>query len=360
VRRLVALLVIALLGATLYGLSNTSSGIKVNDATISNRTFRAELNAIATTPNVACYVTALAAANFVAGAGGASISATGASAWANLRIEGLAIDQYAVKRLKFHPTPAELARAQASLESELTQAASSNQPCPGTAAQALAAMPAEMRAAQIKAQAASVFLIGKLNATIPLTPKALKAYYDSHTSSYDTICVSIALMAPTSVNAFVQAQKAGASVATLARKFSVDASGVKGGAYGCYAPSNSSYSGVRSDTASTPLDTFPATPQYINYNGGTYALFVAPTKRTTTPFKYAALAVLADVRNANASSANTVKQDILYQAAIAVDPAFGRWGLGSTGPSVFAPATPATADVSAAGALTSGAIATYK
>ena len=46
-----------------------------------------------------------------------------------------------------------------------------------------------------------------------------------------------------------------------------------------------------------------------------------------------------------------VKQNILYQAAVAVDPAFGRWGLDSSGSVVFAPATPAAADVSAARVL---------
>jgi hypothetical protein len=359
VRRLVALLVIALVGATLYGFSNSSSGIKVNGSTISTSAFRAELNAIATTPNLRCYVTALASANVAAGAGGASISATGTSAWANLRIEGLAISQYVAKRFKYQPSATDLARAQSSLESELTQAAASLH-CPGTAAQALAAMPVEMRSALIEAQAMSVFLISKLNATIPLTLTALKAYYDAHASSYETICVSIAIVAPTSLVAFAQAQKAGASVATLAKKFSVHSSASQGGAYGCYAPSSSVYRNVRLDTASAPLNTFSATPQNISYNGGTYAFFVAPTKRTTTPFKDAASSVLADVQSLNANSANTVKQDILYQAAIAVDPAYGRWGLASSGPTVYAPATPAAADVTSAAVLSSASIATYK
>jgi hypothetical protein len=359
VRRLVALLVIALVGATLYGFSNSSSGIKVNGSTISTSAFRAELEAIATTPNLGCYVSALASANVAAGAGGASISATGTSAWANLRIEGLAISQYVAKRFKYHPGATDLARAQSSLESELTQAATSLH-CPGTAAQALAAMPIEMRRAQIEAQAMSVLLISKLNATIPLTLTALKAYYEAHSSSYDTVCVSIAIVAPTSLSAFVQAQKAGASVPTLAKRFSVHASASQGGAYGCYAPSSTVYRNVRLDIASTKLNTFSATPQNISYNGGTYAFFVAPTKRTTTTFKDAATSVLADVRSLNANSANTVKQDILYQAAIAVDPTFGRWGLAASGPTVFAPATPAAADVASAAVLSSATIATYK
>ncbi len=72
--------------------------------------------------------------------------ASGAAAWANLRVEGIAIDQYAKKTLKFHPNAATLAKAQESLEGELGDASeSATTPCTGTPAQALAAMPTEMR-----------------------------------------------------------------------------------------------------------------------------------------------------------------------------------------------------------------------
>ncbi len=91
-------------------------------------------------------------------------------------------------------------------------------------------------------------------------------------------------------------------------------------------------SGVRSASISTPLNTFPKTPEYINYNNAEAALFVAPTKRTVTPFAKAESAVLTDIQSANASAANTEKESILYYSAISVDPAFGRWGLGSSGP----------------------------
>jgi len=93
-RRLVALLVIALVGATLFGLSNTSSGISVNGTSVSNTTFRAELSAISSSTTLQCYLEALAPANYAAGAG-SSVATTGATAWADLRVEGLAIEKYA-------------------------------------------------------------------------------------------------------------------------------------------------------------------------------------------------------------------------------------------------------------------------
>jgi len=364
VRRLVALLVIALLGATFYGLSNNSSGISVSGFSVSSSDFRGELAAISTNPTLECFISALNPTSFAAGAGGASMNATGAAAWANLRVEGLAIDHYATTTLKFHPDAATLAQAQTSLESELSAASSaSSTPCPGTSALALSEMPTEMRNFEIASQAASLDLVAKLNGTVKLTVKSMKQYYSTHAANYDTICVSVAVVDPTEVAAFNTAQSAGMSVAALAKKFSADPSGKTGGAYGCFGPSSASFSGVRTATSSTPLNTFPKTPEQITYNNATAALFVAPTKRTPTPFAQAEASVLSDLENLNASAANTEKERILYlYSVVAVDPTFGRWGLSSTaGPSVFAPAAPSSTLVGPAtvAALSAGA-STYK
>jgi hypothetical protein len=340
-------LVIAVLGATFYGLSNNSSGLSVNGSALSSSTFRSELVAITSNPTLACYVAALDPTSFAPGAGGASMSAAGAAAWANFRVEGIAIDQYATTSLKFHPDAATLAKAQTSLESELN-GASQNQstPCSGTAAQALAAMPAEMRTFEIASQAASLDLVAKLNTTIPLTVTSMKQYYTSHTSDYDTLCVSVAVVDPAEVTAFSRAQSSGMSVADLARKFSIDqASSAKGGAYGCFGPSSQSYAGVRAAVQSVPLNTFSTAPEGINYNGSEAALFVAPTKRTTTLFAQAETTVLSDLENANATAANTQRAVILGNSTVAVDPSFGRWSESSSGPEVVAPAAPPSAVV---------------
>lgn len=363
-RRLVALLVVALLGATLFGLSGTATGLRVNDWKLSPNAFRSELSAISTNLTLQCFITALAPVSYASGAGAHTMVATGSASWANLRIEGEAIDQFVKKTYHFSPSAAELSAAQTSLETELTQsAASRSYNCPGTSAEALAAMPAEMRTSQIEAQAASLFLLTKLDGTIPLTEASLQAYYAAHVSDYDTLCISIALVSPSQLSAFEAAQKAGATVAELAKQFSADASGKTGGAYGCYSPSNSSYTSIRSDVAGRALNTFPTSPQFISYNGGTYALYVAVTKRTTTPYDKAAAAVLSDIQSLNAVTANAAKERILYRAAIAVDPAFGRWGLNTTGPTVFTLATPpksATGDSNVVKALTSASTSSYK
>jgi hypothetical protein len=360
VRRLVALFVIALVGATFYGLSSASSGLMVNNQHVSPSTLRTELAAISQNPNLECYINALNAADYKPGAGGYSVAASGAAAWSNLRVEGLAIDQYVTTKLKHHPSARELASAKSSLEGEMTQQAASNSAsCPGTAAEALAAMPPEMRQAQIEDQATSLYLVSTLQKTIPLTAASMQSYYTKHTSSYDTLCIAVAVVAPSDIQAFNAAQAAGATVAQLAEHYSVDASSSTGGAYGCYPPTSSSYADVRSDVAGLALNQFPTTPASISYNGGTYGLYVAVTKRTTTPFAQASAQVLRDLENLNAASASDLRNALLYEAAVHVDPAFGRWGLSSNGPSVFAPALPSVVGLTGAAQLAS-ASSTYK
>jgi len=361
VRRLVALFVFALLGAALYGVSGSTSGIVVNSQTLSANTFETELSAISHNNTLQCFVTALSPTSYAPGAGGYSIKASGAAAWANLRVEGLAIHQYVATTLKYRPSAHDLALAESSLVGEMTAQASANSiNCPGTATQAVAAMPSEMRTAEILAQADSLYLVKKIKTTIPLTTASMESYYAQHTSDYDTLCVSVALVLPSSVTAFAQGEAAGLNVATLVRKYSQDpTSAAKGGAVGCFSPSSTSYASVRADVTSLPLNTFATTPNYISNNGQTFALYVAATKRTTTPFSAAAATVLADLQSLNASSANKIKNDLLHAAAVHVDPAFGRWGLNTTGPTVFASATPAASDVTGSKKLSTTA-ATYK
>ncbi|HQU27168.1 MAG TPA: hypothetical protein PLS29_09090 [Acidimicrobiales bacterium] len=359
-RRVVLGLVILLAGAIAYGWSGLSSGISVNGQRIDARTLGGELAAISQHLTLQCYVTALSPTNYGVGAGGDTVKATGAAAWTELRVEGVAIDQYVQRHLHYTPSAADLASAKASLEGEMTVQAQTNRlTCPGTSAQALAEMPAEMRQAELVAQADSLYLVGKLKKAIPLTAAAMRRYYDAHQSSYDTLCVSIALVSPAKVAAFAASQKTGMSVANLARTYSLDPSSKKGGAYGCYPPTDQSYAAVRNDVAKGTLDAFPTTPQYITYGGQTYAFYVALTKRTPTPFASATPAVLNDLKNLNATAAASVKNTLLYEAAVHVDPAFGRWGLASSGPTVFSPATPSASDVTGASTL-GGAAASYR
>jgi hypothetical protein len=351
VRRLVAVLVIALLGATAFGLTSASSGLNVNGTTVSGNTFRTELAAITASPGMQCYLHALNPVAFTSGGGGDTMSAAGAASWANFRLEGVAITKYVTQHLKFDPNTQTLAEAKTSLESEMTDAADeavsegTAKACPGTSAQALAAMPLEMQKAQITAQAASLYLVSKLKTTVPLTSAAMQAYYASHSADYDTLCVSIAVVPPTRLSGFASAQANGDSVASLAKHFSIDSSSKQGGAAGCYEPSSQDYASVRADVSPTLLNAFPTKPLQIDDNGTTEALFVAVTKRTANTYAQAASAVLADLQSSNASSARTEEETILFQSAISLDPAFGQWILNSSGPTTEVNSVPPTTDV---------------
>jgi hypothetical protein len=361
VRRLVALFVVALLGATIYGISGASSGVSASHEGVSGYALDAELSAISTNANLGCYISSLAPTSYVAGAGNDTVKSSAAAVWANLRVEGLAIDKYVTTTLKYHPDAADLAAAKTSLEAEMTEeAANSTTKCTGTSAEALAAMPAEMRTSEIQDQASSLYLVKKLNQTVPLTEASMKKYYKSHMTDYDTLCVSIALVTTTDVPAFEKDQAAGASVVTLVKKYSQDpTSAAKGGAYGCYSPSSQYYTSVRGDVAGATFGSFPTTPQYTDEDGVEYALFVGVTKESRTPYTEAASTVLSDLQNLNAENADKVKESLLYSAAVHIDPSFGRWGLNTTGPQVFAPGMPSTKNVAGAATLAAGA-STYQ
>jgi hypothetical protein len=369
VRRLVALFVVALVGAALYGLSGSSSGVSVNHKTVSGYTLDAELAAVSHDRPLGCFIADLDPPSvFTPGAGGYSIKAAGAAAWANLRVEGLAIDQYVETAYHYHPNASELASAKVSLVNELqsaeteaeSESSSASVKCNGTSAEAVAEMPSEMRTAEIESEATSQYLVNKIKSAIPLTASAMKQYYNEHVSDYDTLCVSIALVQPADVTDFVNSETTGMTVAQLAKKYSQDPSSSKGGAYGCYAPSNSSYAGVRADVGTEGLNQFSATPQYIEYNSAEYGLFVAVTKRTVTPYAKAAQAVLSDLQSLNAEAASTEKNQLLEEAAVYVDPAFGEWGTSTTGPAILASAAPAKGGVLGAARLAAAATTSYK
>jgi len=348
-RRLTILFVLALLGAWVYGTSGIGSGVDVNTQVVKAQTLRNELTALSTQPVLNCYMKGI---NYTFDSldNATAFNAASAAQWVNLRVQGVAISQYVKKNFGYTPSASDLAKATTSLENELTAAAASNSlTCNGPSSEALAEMPKEMRAAEISSQAASLYLLSKVQITLPLTTPSLEKYYQAHKSSYDKVCVSIAVVPPAKMSDFAKAQATGATVAQLAKAFSIDPSGSAGGVYGCYGPSSSAYAAVRQDVGTTGLNKFPTTPQIVSFQGGDEALYVAITKRIPSTYAEAKSQVLSDVRAQNASGANNVTEDILYRAAIAVDPAFGQWGLSSTtGPEVFAPASPSIKNVTGA------------
>lgn len=344
-RRVLLLLVVALVTAGLYGDHARSPAISADGMTVSTPAITAEISAIAHTPVLQCYLGALAQNGFVSGAGADTVSQSAVAAWTNLRVEGLVIGAYVHKRYKYVPTNAALAQATTAFDDEMTAAAHQySLTCPGTAVQALSAMPAELRHAEILDQANSLFLLTQLKSTVPLTLASMKNYYNKHQSSFRSTCVSLALVPRAKVPAFTAALHRGESVSALARKYSADASAKKGGAYGCYNATSSSYSAVEHDIKGVPLNHYGSE---ISYDGGLYGLYVAPTRITLASFSSVAATILNDLRTANATAANKVTQTLLYYSAVSIDPSLGIWAQTSTGVGVSAAIVPSTTDVAA-------------
>ena len=361
-RRVIAFVVVALVGAAVAGFWIDNSALKVNAASISDANLRADLTAIQHSESFQCYLTALYPENWGSGAGGATMAVSGVTAWTNLRIEGLALEQFAAKRFGLKFTPSILASARSSLIGEMTSAAAAaNYSCPASASKTLEQLPASMLNEQLRAQAASLVLVNNLSTSTPLTTPALEKYFAQNAANYDKICVSVALVSLQSLAAFEKAQAAGESVAALARQYSVDATtAAKGGADGCFLPSSSVYASVRTDVSGTALDHFQTQPFSTTSSGVTYALYVAPTSKTPVTYAQAASAVLSDVQSSNANSANTVKEEILYADAISVNPNLGRWGVDSAGPATFVPSIPAKKDAQSASLLSALVSPRYK
>jgi hypothetical protein len=366
VRRVIIFLVLAVLGASWYGLAASPTALAVSGTSVSPTEFQAELTAFNAHPGLFCFFSSLInAAITKPGAGRDSLSLVSEVQWLNLRVEGIAIDRYVATTLHHVPSAVELTSAQSALEGELTQAAArASANCPGTSTQALAEMPAAMRTAQIEDQASSAYLLGKLDSTIALTPTNIKAYYQSHKSTYENLlCVAVAIVPQSSLAAFAKSQSQGKSVSTLAKTYSADpTTASKGGFFGCIEPQSSSYASVHRDIGTAAVGHFPTTAlSYTpNQGGPTYGLFVADIYKAPISFAKAEGAVISDIQTSNAAAANAIKSNILNGDPVTIDPAFGRWALSSNGFSALVPALPAETGPATSTQLTTASTTPYQ
>ncbi len=360
-RRVVALLIVAAAVAVVVGLRGSTPALHVNSQSVSLAEWSSELATLHSNSGLQCYYDALTAANIGAGAAHDTLSAAGATAWSNLRVEGLAIVDDVEGVLHHSPSATDLSRAQQILATEMSNAATSaNYTCPVSATAALAEMPAPMRNAQVRAEADSLYLISTLPKTVALTPSALAAYFAQHRSDYNTLCVSAAVVTPSRVNAFLTAARSGESVAQLARQFSIDSSKSKGGALGCFSPGSSSYVSLRSDVTGQGIGHYNTTVHTITYGSATAALFLAVTAVRPSTYAQAATTVLADAQKINASIASSAKAQLLFRDAGTIASSIGRWGLASSGPQVFAAALPASSGTATTSLLTTPATTPYQ
>jgi hypothetical protein len=357
-RRLLVALLLCLSATAWFGVSHRSAALEVDGVSVSNAELASELRTVSNTPVVQCYLSELYQNNFSAGAARNSLGASAVAAWVSGRVEGIAIRQYVAQHFHHRPTASELATATSAFEGELTALATQHSlRCPGTSAQAVAAMPAAMRSMLLTSQADSLYLIAHVKGTVPLTVPSLLAYYHQHLASYTATCISVALVPRAKVSAFEAAVHGGLSLEASAAQYSVDPSAKKGGVYGCLTPSSTAYAAVQADVAGLPRRTWS---KPFSYQGGAYGLFVAVRSTGVQPFSAVASTVLTDVRNANAASASTLTSNLLAHSSVHVDPSLGVWGLSSTGLGVGPLAQPAAANVDAAKLFTATTAPTYQ
>ena len=338
-RRILALILISVVGLPLLAINYGNAAVTGGHYSLSRYDFAHEVNAISTDPAMACYVTNLWGITFTNGAGSNTLDQNTVTAWANLRLEGLAEETYAERHYGLTYSSDVLSAAATNLTAQMTAAANANGAnCSASATNALANLPYAVSAGLMQAEAASELLSTKLPARISESVDSLQGFYQAHLSEYQKICVAIALVAPSDVNAFNADRAAGMSVGSLAAKYSKDSSATQGGAYGCFGPTST----ARDLTRGVALNTF-GTPQAINQQGITYSLYVAPITRTQLPYSEVASQVLADVRSVNSGSIDAVKQSIYQEVGIDVNPLIGRYGSGQQGVGIYPPASPATA-----------------
>jgi hypothetical protein len=317
-----------------YGNAAVSAG----RYSLSRYDFAHEVNAISTNSAMACYVSNLWGVNFASGAGTNTIDENTITAWANLRLEGLAEITYAEDSFGLAYTSDVLSGAATNLEAQMSAAATANgASCASLAApvNALASLPTSVVASLLQAEAASELLSSKLPARIAETNDSLQAFYEAHLSEYQRLCVSIALVRPSDEASFKTDKAAGLSVAALAAKYSQDPSAAAGGAYRCLDPN----SNARDITRGLANNTFSA-PQTVDVQGQPRLLYVAVTSRTQLPFATVATQVLTDVRYVNAGSIEAAKQGIYQRVGVDVNPLLGRFGSGQQGVGIYAPHSP--------------------
>jgi len=334
---------LAVVGVPLLAINYGNAAVTGGSYSLSRYDFAHEVNAISTNAAMACYVTNLWGVTFTSGAGTNTIDETTITAWANLRLEGLAEITYAEDHFGLLYTSDILSNAATHLEAQMSAAASAHgADCASLATplNALASLPTAVAASLLQAEAASELMASKLPSRIAETDVSLRAFYQGHLGEYQNICASIALVRPSDVGAFSADRAAGLSVAALAAKYSRDPSAASGGAYGCFNPS----SNARDLLRGLALNTF-GTPQTVTVQGQPYSLYVAATSRKQLSFEAVSTQVLTDIRNVNSGSIEAAKQGIYQRVGVDVNPLLGRFGSGQQGVGIYAPAAPATTNV---------------
>jgi hypothetical protein len=356
VKRFLVLLVVAAGALAWASFAVPTNAAVVNGQAISQNQVNSDISAIASSSQYACFLNAEALVSSQGQSGLPALdgvgqqSATGPHTTSTTAFVASYLDSDIGHQLIFelaaqhhvHVAASDLTSARKALEAQITSVvadvASSQYACgssaePLTGAQVLASVPSSFVKEQLTFDA-TVSLLEEDLSGIGSSNADLMAYYNAHTSIFDTTCFTVAgYSTEAEATAAKGAVYEGEPFATVASKVA------GGGPQGCDVlygitselPATAHLQTLALNTVSTP----------IAYNGG--YLLVEITKRTTTPFAESKVEVQRAAQTAGSAKAQTVINADERKADVQLDPRYGTWR--SKTAQVLLPVEPVPTDV---------------
>ena len=350
-KRLLALVALAALGAGATGCDLSPTAAKVNGVTITQAQLADQLSTVSGNAVAQCALSIGQSQSggtlpAVAGTGDATVSTQFAAFELNGLVEQ-ALEQGALAQRHAAVSPSDVANARQDYEAQLAQAAAQvGSPCNLTGTRLIAGLPK----AFVNAQARSLAYQEKLEEVVghvDVSPAALRAYYDAHLTDVTQLCLNLIIAKDqASAQALHDQIAAGASFATAAQGAGVDTTNTPTDGQGpCVYPSNiASQLGPTSAAIVEGLaDGQLAPPQGIpvpnQVTGATTTVWIVIGVRQHHVVSFAASE--AGVRQAllgmGGAGFTTALGRLVRDASVELDPRYGTW---STRRGVSAPIAP--------------------
>jgi hypothetical protein len=341
VKRFLVLLVALAAGVAAAAVLVPGPAVTVDSTGISRATLDGQLSAIAASSDYQCYLDARLTLQSgapstgtiqVAGAGSSDAGGNGtySTAFVDYWLTQMVNDQFLEQLAARHHlavTPQGMALARDDLASTITTtlqqvAGTPYQHCLADGTQVLASMPASFVDAQVRAQAAGDLLEASA-AGQGLTDASLAAYFDTHRSQFDTLCLSVIGAQTSAAAEQLRAEIAGG---TPFAQVAANNGEQNGGSQGCVGASNPGYASIRSAIGTLPVGQVSAP---IETSSRTFVI-VEVTKATPTTFAAAHLAVLSALLASGEQQASAELTAAIRSARVSVDPRYGRWQPGNS------------------------------
>ena len=355
-KRLLALVVLAALGAGATGCDLSPTAAKVNGVTISQAQLTDQLSTVSGNLVAQCALSigltqSGGSLPAVTGTGDATVSTQFAAFELNGLVEQ-ALEQGALAQRHVAVSPADVANARRDYEAQLAQSAAQvGSPCNLTGTRLISALPK----AFVDAQARSLAYQEKLEEVVghvDVSPAAQHAYYNAHLTDVTQLCLNLIIAKDqASAQALHDQIAAGASFAAAAQGAGVDATNTPAGGQGpCVYPSNiASQLGPTSAAAVDGLaDGQLAPPQGIAVpnpvTGATSTVWIVIGVRQhhVVSFAVSEAGVRQALLGAGGASFTTALGRVVRGASVELDPRYGTW---STRRGVSAPTAPKPAFV---------------